>query len=314
MLFGGINHPAGAADLTFTGKLVCSLKRTVLLPYPGEIISLTVEPGQKVTEGEILGRYRLAPEALQGLRRRLSPPQFTELRAKLAEVDKGLTTLKNKEKALRELARQKLAAPQSLTQLEREITALSRQRSALGERLQQERQFLREDENLLGEQMGVPVKSGQVPQEGVLKAPISGHVVWMHPELRQGAVLKNGTPVLMVGVMDPMILMARVHEIEALKLKVGDPADITLESLPGRTFQAKVGRLPWAPGVLSLENPTYYEVEFQVPNPDLVLKEGLKATLVIQQPEPKPSEGEVKKPGNSFPQGIPGKTPKGAPK
>ena len=295
VLLGGMITSTQAADLTLTGKLLCSLKRTVLLPFPGEILSLTVQPGQEVKEGEVLARYRIAPEALQALRRRLSPPQITELHAKLAEVDKGLTTLKSKEKPLRELARQNLASPQKLAQLEREIKALSRQRGALAERLQQERQFLLEDEKLLKKQLGVPVKSGQVPEEGELVAPISGHVVWMHPDLRQGAVLKNGTPTLMVGVMNPMILKALVHEIEALKLKVGDLADITLESLPGRTFQARVGRLPWTPGVVSLEAPTYYEVEFQVPNPDLVLKEGLKATLVVRQPGPKPTETDEKK-------------------
>ena len=310
---GGIITPAWAADLTFTGKLVCSLKRTVLLPFPGEIISLTAQPGQEVKEGEVLARYHLAPEAVQRLRRRLSPSQITELRAKLAEADKGLTTLKTKEKTARALARQKLASPQRLAQLEREIKALSQQRGAIAERLQKERQFLQGDKTLLKKRLGVPLKSGQVPEEGALVAPMNGHVVWLHPELRQGAMLKKGTPVLMVGVLDPMILKARVHEIEALKLKVGEPADITLESLPGRTFQARVGRLPWAPGVFSMEHPTYYEVEFQVPNPDLVLKEGLKATLVVRQAEPKAGKADVKKQGNLSPQGISGKTPKGSP-
>jgi hypothetical protein len=132
--------------------------------------------------------------------------------------------------------------------------------------------------------LGVSFKSGQVPKEGVLVAPIDGHVVWMHPELRQGAQLGGGMPVLMVGVMDPMLLRAQVHEIEALKLQVGDKADITIESLPGQKFNAHISRLPWAPPVITLEHPTYYDVEFKVENPDLVLKEGLKATIEVRQP------------------------------
>jgi multidrug resistance efflux pump len=283
VLLGGMIPLAQAADLTFTGKLVCSLKRPVLLPVAAEIISLTVNPGQKVQQGEILGRYRLVPESLQALRRSLNPSQITQLRAKVAEIDKGLTTLKSKEKTLRELSRQNLAAPQSLAQVEREIKALSRQRAALKEGLEQSQQSIKEEKALLRKQLGVPLKSGQVPEKGVLVAPIDGHVVWMHPDLRQGAQLKGGTPVVMVGVMDPMLLRARVHEIEALKLKVGDEADITMESLPGRKFKARVSRLPWAPTVLSLEHPTYYEVEFEVANPDLIVKEGLKANLVVQK-------------------------------
>jgi multidrug efflux pump subunit AcrA (membrane-fusion protein) len=290
VLWGGMLSPVQAAELTFTGKLVCSLKRPVLLPMAGEILSLAVEPGQKVKQGEILGRYRLLPESLQALRRQLSPSKVTELRVRLAEIDKGLATLKNKEKSLQDLTEEKLAAPQSLEQVKREITALSRQRSALQEGLGQAQQSLHQEQALLTKQLGVPVTSGHLPQEGVLVAPIDGHVIWMHPELRRGAVLKGGTPVVTVGVMDPMLLLAQVHEIEALKLKVGDEAEITMESLPGRTFKARVSRLPWAPTVLKLEQPTYYEVEFMVPNPDLVLKEGLKATL------------EIKKPGEESPQ------------
>lgn len=288
LLLGGTLSPARALDLTFTGKLMCSLKRPVILPFPGEILSLEVSPGQQVKNGEVLARYRLNPEALQGLHRRLSPPQLMDLQIKLAEVEKGLTTLRGKEKALRELARQNLAAPQTLAQLEQDIKALARQQAALQERLGQERQFSREDQALLRQQLGVPLPSGRVPEEGALLAPLDGYVVWMHPDLRPGVELKGGTPVIMVGVMDPMLLKARVYEIEALKLKMGDPAEITIESLPGRQFQARVSRLPWAPTVLSLEHPTYYEVEFQVPNPDLVLKEGLKATLVVRGKEPNP--------------------------
>jgi hypothetical protein len=120
----------------------------------------------------------------------------------------------------------------------------------------------------------------------------------MHPDLRPGAVIKGGTPVIMVGVMDPMLLRALVHEIEALKLKVGDEAVITMESLPDRKFTARVSRLPWAPTAISLEQPTYYEVEFQVPNPNLVLKEGLKATLEIKRPGEEPPAEPPKGPGD----------------
>jgi membrane fusion protein, macrolide-specific efflux system len=281
---------AHAAELSFTGKLVCSLKRPVVLPVAGQIVSLSAQPGKKVQAGEVLGGYHLIPESLQALRRRLLPSQIPELRARLAEIDKGINILKNKEKSLEELSYQKLAAPQNLELVKQEIKALSQQRSALAEGLGQAQKAKQEEEALVRKQLGVSFKSGQVPQEGVLVAPIDGHVLWMHPDLRQGAELPGGTPVITVGVMDPMILRARVHEIEALKLKVGDEAEITMESLPGQKFKARVSRLPWAPTVLTLEHPTYYDVEFQVPNPDLILKEGLKATLEIR---PKAAEAQT---------------------
>jgi multidrug efflux pump subunit AcrA (membrane-fusion protein) len=286
-------HPAHAAELTFIGKLVCYIKRPVLLPVAADITALNVEPGQKVKKGQILGRYRLTLEAVQTLRRRLISSQVNDLRAKLAEVDKGLTTLKNKKNSLIELSRQNLAPPQSLTQVNEDIQALSKQRAALGDTLQQAERTKQDEESLLSKELGVPIKSGCVPGEGVLVSPIDGYVVWMFPDLHQGAELKGGTPVIVVGVMNPMVLRAQVYEIEAEKLKLGEEADITLESLPGRKFTARVSRLPWAPPALSLEHPTYYDVEFKVANPDLVLKEGMKATVTMR-----PAEGNTP-PGTS---------------
>ncbi len=298
---------AHGAELTFTGKLVCYLKRPMLLPVAADIISLNVQPGQKVKEGEVLGRYRLIPEALQAIQQRLLASQIYDLRARMAEIDKGLTTLHNKKDTLVQLSKQNLAPPQSLTQINEDIQALSRQRAALGDALHQAETTTQEQEALLRKQLGVPVKSGHVPREGVLVAPIDGYVLWLFPDLRQGAEINGGTPVMMIGVMNPMLLRAQVFETEAQKLKVGEEADLTLESLPGRKFTARVSRLPWAPPVLTLEHPTYYDVEFKVDNPDLVLKEGMKATVVMRPAGGNTAPGASQEKKSNPPQGPTGK-------
>jgi multidrug resistance efflux pump len=277
-----LSPPAQGAELTFTGKLVCYLKRPVMLPVAADIISLNAQAGQKVKEGEILGRYRLLPEALQALRQRLLTSQIYDLRAKLADIDKGLSTLENKKNTLTQLSQKNLAPAQSLTLVNEDIQALSKQRGALCDALSQAERTKKEEEFLLHKQLGISIQSGQIPREGVLVAPIDGYVLWLFPELRQGAELKGGTPVIMIGVMNPMLLRAQVYESEAQKLKVGQEADITMDSLPGKKFTARVSRLPWAPPVVSLEHPTYYDVEFQVANPDLILKEGMKATVTMR--------------------------------
>jgi multidrug resistance efflux pump len=307
LFMGGALTHAQAADLTFTGKLVCYLKRPVMLPVAGDIVALNVQPGQEVKEGEILGRYRLIPESLQALHRRLLSSQIPDMRAKMAEIDKGMATLDTKKNTLLELSRQNMAPAQSLTQVDQEITALTTQRAAPSEALGQAERTKREEEALLRKQLGVSFKSGQIPKEGVLKAPISGHVLWMHPDLRPGAELGGGTPVMMIGVMNPMLVRAPVHEIEALKLKVGEEADLTIESLPGRKFSARVSRLPWAPPAISLDHPTYYDVEFKVNNPDLVLKEGLKATIAVRPTAAQASPEAPPSPATGSPKGAPAK-------
>ncbi|OGP70414.1 MAG: hypothetical protein A2Y80_04280 [Deltaproteobacteria bacterium RBG_13_58_19] len=276
--------PGGrATEIILSGKLFCPIKRPVIMLFPGEIVEVRVQAGQPVREGEVLARYRLTPEGLMQLRRRLYPAQLRELEVKLTEAEKNLNATQVKYKGVKELARKDLASAQALAQAEREVQILSKQKQTFQQSLEQERSLAREDQALLQKILGQPIKPGQVPQQVSLIAPMSGYVVWAHPDLRAGAELKPGEPVFQVGIMNPMVIKARVHEIEAVKLKIGDSAEVSLDSLPDRKFQGKVSQLPWSSPTITLEQPSYYAVEFEVPNPDLELKEGLKARIILRK-------------------------------
>ncbi|MFZ5448740.1 MAG: efflux RND transporter periplasmic adaptor subunit [Thermodesulfobacteriota bacterium] len=257
------------------------MKRRVDLPFKGIITDLPAHSGQRVEAGEILATYQLAPEAILAIQQRLSPPQLSEMETKLADIERGLVPLKSKQQELGQLVQKKLAPPQGLAQVNREIELANRQKAALQERLNRDRQLARQDREVLSDLLGNPLKSGQVPHEVALKAPISGYVIWVNPEVRVGAELAPLPAVFQVGVMDPMVVRAQAFEIEALHIKVGDQAEVILDSLPGRKFQAEVSRVSWSSSTTGVEQPTYYEVELKVPNPDLVLKEGLKARIVL---------------------------------
>ena len=110
---------------------------------------------------------------------------------------------------------------------------------------------------------------------------MDGYIMWQGPEVREGATLPAGYALFQVGTMNPLIIRTMVHEIEAQKLSVGDTGKVVFESVPGREFTATVSRIPWAPAPASLQQPSYYEIEMTIPNPDLVLKEGLKGEITI---------------------------------
>ncbi len=55
--------PAPEPEISFNGKVFCSLKRRVDLPFKGIITSILVHSGDRVKAGQVLARYRLAPEA-----------------------------------------------------------------------------------------------------------------------------------------------------------------------------------------------------------------------------------------------------------
>jgi multidrug resistance efflux pump len=276
---------SGESEIIFNGKLFCSLKRRVDLPFKGIITSLRVHSGQPVKAGDILATYRLAPEALMAIQQRLSPPQLAEGETKLAEMQRNIVPLTSKQRELSQLVEKKLAPADSLAQNNEHLQLLNKEKATLQNRLKNDRQLAHQDQEVLSELIGTPLKSGQVPREVSLKAPIGGYVIWVNPELRQGAELPPLPAAFQVGVMDPMLLRAQAFEIEALQVKIGQPAEVTLDALPGKKFQGKVSRISWSSITTGPDTPAYYEVEISVPNPDLDLKEGLKARIVLPKSE-----------------------------
>ncbi len=277
--------PAREPEISFNGKVFCSLKRRVDLPFKGVIISLEVKSGQRVEAGQVLAKYRLEPEAILSIRQRLAPPQIQEGEIRLAELERSLVPLKTKQQELTELLKKKLAPPQSLDQVNQDIRLLTQEHAATQARLRQDRQSAQEDRALLKKQLGRGVANGQITQEAELLAPISGYIIWVSPDLRAGAEMDPTPGVFQVGVMDPMLVRAQAFEIEALQIKPGETAEVTLESLRGQKFQGVVNRVSWASMTPGLEQPSYYEVELKVPNPELLLKDGLKAQIVFRKTE-----------------------------
>ena len=275
--------PVAGPEIAFNGKVFCSLKRRVDLPFKGVITSLKVRTGERVEPGQVLATYRLTPEAVVLIRQRLSPASISETEVRLAEMEQKLTPLQNKQRELTRLVPKNLAPPQSLEQVNQDIRLLTQARRALQTQLRQNRQAAQDDMILLKKQLGTSLKSGQIQTEATLRAPIGGYIIWISPELEDGAELDPSPGVFQVGVMDPMLVRAQAFEIEALQIKLGETAEITLESLPGRKFQGEVSRISWASLTPGLEKPAYYDVELKVPNPEMELKDGLKVQIVFRK-------------------------------
>lgn len=267
----------------FQGKLICSLKRSVIMNLKGTVSQLRVQVGQRVKQGEVLASYRISTDMVVGLKRRIAAVHVRDLEVALAEMDKNLNALYGKRRELAQLARQNLAPAQGLDQVEKEVQSAEKHRATIQEKLRIEKNLVQDDLVALREQMGGSLKAAETQEPVNLIAPVAGHVIWINPELRQGAELPPGTGVFVIGVMEPMLMKAQVHEMEAVKIAVGDLADVTFESLPGRVFEAKVSRLSWAPMTPALEQPSYYELELTVSNPDLTLREGMKGQASLRK-------------------------------
>jgi multidrug efflux pump subunit AcrA (membrane-fusion protein) len=279
--------PASAADafhaseITFFGKLYSPLKVSAFLPYQSKILTITAKIGQHVKRGEILATYELPLETRMDQKTSLSPTSIKDLEYQISVVDHDLSKLTAKSKELQVMKERNMASQQSVDLTGKEIEAARKHKIALSEQLVLARELLSDRVELARDRFGNTAGVGKAPNTGIIKAPCDGYVMWQHPALRVGSYINAKTELFQVGTLDPMVIRAQVHEIEAFKIHVGDKATVTFDSIPGKKFTATVSRIPWSPLPATLEQPSYYEIEFTLPNPNLEFREGLKAQLTV---------------------------------
>lgn len=270
-----------AQEIIFSGKLYSPLKLTVQLPYTSQIMSMPMAIGQKVKKDEILATFEIPLETRMSEKRALSLASVKDMEHQLATAGKDIDKLRMKRKELEVMEKQNMATSQALVQNAQEIDVLEKQRVALQEKLSSEKEQAQQRLELTRERFGPKANFGVLPNEGIVKSPTDGYILWINPELRKGVKLARDVELFQVGTLDPILIRAQVHEIEALRLKLGDQAKVSFDSIPGKEFVATVSRIPWAPLPTALQQPSYYEIELTLPNADYSLKEGLKAQVTI---------------------------------
>lgn len=270
------------SEINFSGKLYSPVKLSVFLPYNAKILTLTGQIGQKVKRGDVLAAYEIPLETRMDEKTKLSPANIKDLEHKQAMADKEIDRLAAKSRELEAMSQRNMASQQAIAMNNKEIEVFRKEKVAIAEQLSLARELLGDRVELAEDHFGKGAGVGKVPKDGIIKAPTDGFVMWMNPELRAGVKLAKEAELFQVGSLNPMIIRAQVHEIEAQKLKEGLPATVTFDSIPGKKFTAAVSRIPWAPMPAALQQPSYYEIELTIPNPDAELKEGLKGQITIQ--------------------------------
>lgn len=270
-----------SSDVKFVGKLYSPLKVSVFLPYTALITHTSAKIGQKVKRGDVLATYEIPLDTRMEQRTNLALTSIKELEYRLSVNSRELDKLTAKRKELEVMTRRNMASKQSLALTSKEMEAVRKERGSLLEQLSLAKELHADRVELAEDRFGKGAGSGKLPKDGIIKAPCDGYVLWEHPSLHVGVVLSKETQMFQVGAVDPMIIRAQVHEIEAYKLQLGDKATVTFDSIPGKTFTATVSQIPWAPIPSPLQQPSYYEIELTLANPGLEFREGLKAQVTI---------------------------------
>ena len=112
-------------------------------------------------------------------------------------------------------------------------------------------------------------------------SPVNGTVVSRNVTMGQTVAASFQTPTLFLIATDltKMQVDANVSESDIGGIAVGNAATFTVEAFPGRVFEGQVAQVRQAPQ--TVQNVVTYDVVISVPNPDLMLKPGMTATIRI---------------------------------
>ncbi len=114
-------------------------------------------------------------------------------------------------------------------------------------------------------------------------APFDGEVIVLYA--KPGDVVQNGTTALGLVNYETMKVELAIDESEITQVKVGDPAEITLDSLPGLTLTGKVTLID--PIGQTVSGLVKYTVIVSVERPNSPILFGATANVVVTTGEPR---------------------------
>lgn len=109
----------------------------------------------------------------------------------------------------------------------------------------------------------------------ILRSPVSGVVTARNYD--RGDMYAMAGPIFVVQQITPVKILVGISEKDYTRVHKGDRVSITVDAIPGRTFEGKVGRL--YPTVDPMTHT--FTVEVVVPNSDRALRPGMYARVEV---------------------------------
>jgi len=123
-----------------------------------------------------------------------------------------------------------------------------------------------------------------------ISAPVDGVVT--HKLVETGELVGPGTPVFTITELNPVRLMVYVTEKELGKVKIGQDADVSIDSYPDRFFPGRVIYISpvaeFTPKNVQTKEERVklvFGVKIEIPNPEGILKPGMPADAAIKTGE-----------------------------
>lgn len=243
------------------------------------ILSAPLKVGDPVSEDQILVTYELPLETLMAEKQALSRSELNSIEHGLAIVENQLSQLRQHQADLENMVADKAVAPNDVRYNAREIEALLLQRDYLREERELSQQRYDNAVIIAKSKYGKDQDIHHLPRVGYIRAPSAGYVLWTNSSLVPGMAFTKQASLMSIGRLDPIVIRASVHEIVAQKLKVGDPVNIVFHAIPDKTFHTTISKVDFVAQPAMLQQPSFYEIEMNMPNPDLRIKEGMRCDI-----------------------------------
>jgi HlyD family secretion protein len=220
-------RPVFRSTVTASGEIVAERYADVGSSVMGKLVSLPVREGDRVRRGQVVARIDSVPAS--------SDRDAAAALVRAVDADRAAARARAEDAARalargRELRAQGLLPQADFDGLQAAADAGSAQADAAARRATQARAQLARAADLLGKTEIVSPLDGTVTRLPVRE----GEMVVI------GIQNMPGTTIMTISDLGAMNAEVKVAEAEILNVKVGQPATVTLEALPGRSFAGEV--------------------------------------------------------------------------
>jgi HlyD family secretion protein len=219
----------------------------------GELRRITVETGDEIRQGELIAE--IDPRDVRNA--------FEQAEADVGVARAEVTTAATQRKRVESLAKAGVVSSQDL---ENAQLAETNARA----------QLLKAETNLrLARE-----KTGDV----TIRSPITGTVI--EKTVEQGQIIASasgnvsgGTTLVKMADLGSVQARALIDEVDIGRIAPGQPASVTVEAYPGRTFRGTVTKIE--PQAVVEQNVTMFPVLVRLENPERLLKTGMNAEVSV---------------------------------
>lgn len=283
----------------------------------GRIVSLTVQEGDWVEKGAIIGklddkdfrhRVELAQASLRTAEARLErllagsrPEEVREAEAALHQAQYDVANRKNQYERMKALFERGVIPKETLDNVETGYKMAVAQLQRAEERYKMIKEGPRKEEieeaRAQVEQARASLRLSETQlNDTLLSSPISGIVLVKSAEV--GEVVNPGTTVMTLADLRHVWLKAYIPETELSRVKWGQEVIVTTDLKPQKEYKGKISfissQAEFTPKQIQTEKERVtlvYRIKIDIPNPDKELKPGMPAdgrilltSLVSQKP------------------------------